>query len=116
MPGFGTTRRGSIGALRHRVVIQQKTITDTDDRGQPVFTWTNVSNSWPCEIKTLTGGESEQARQLVADATHRVRMRARNDLNEQMRLVFRDRNLYIGYIDDVDQVGRYAFVICAEKK
>lgn len=117
MPGFGTTKRQSISRMRHRVSVQRQLISETDDRGQPVYTWSNVATNVPCAIKTLSGGEAEKARQLYADATHRVEMRTLGEtIDEKMKLVFQGRNLFIGFIDEIDQVGRFTTLLVAEKK
>jgi SPP1 family predicted phage head-tail adaptor len=117
MPGFGVPKRTSIGSMRHRVSIQRQLITGSDDRGQPVYTWSDVVTNVPCKIRTLSGGEAEKARQLFSEATHRVEMRKpRAEIDEKMKLVFRGRDLFIGFIDDFDQVGRFTPILVAEQK
>ncbi len=103
--------------MRHRVSIQRQLVSATDDRGQPVYTWSEVASRVPCRIKTLGGGESEKARQLFAEATHRVEMRTPSvAIDEKMKLVFEGRDLFIGFIDDEEQVGRFTHLLVAERK
>lgn len=124
MAGFGVPKRRSLGSIRNaigsfrqRVSIQRQLISSTDDRGQPVYTWVNVATKIPCRIQTLSGGEAEKARQLFAEATHRVEMRALStEVDETMKVVFRGRDLFIGFIDDFEQVGRFLNLLVAEKK
>lgn len=117
MAGFGTTKKVTVGEMRHRVDIEHKVVAEEpDDRGKPVYEWKVLVRGWYCKIEQLTGGEVETARQLNAEATHRIYMRSRDDVTERMRLVFRGREFYIGYIDDLAQVGRISWMLCAEKK
>lgn len=129
MPGFGTPKRTaydplqSLGSLRHRVSIQKQVLSKDeegndvyDDNGQPVYTWQVLAGNYPCKIETLTGSEGERARQLQADATHRVWARGNPNITEQMKFVFKGRDFFIGYVNDVDQVGRFNWFLCAEKK
>lgn len=116
MAGFGKLRRHSVSRLRHRVALQQAVKTSDNAHGQPVYTWTTVIASLPCAIKTLSGTEADTARQLTADATHRVDVRSNDSINEEMRLVFGSRHLYIGSVEKIDEIDRFMVLVCAEKK
>jgi SPP1 family predicted phage head-tail adaptor len=117
MPSFGTPKRNAIGSLRQRVTIQRQDAEDEpDERGQPVYVWSDVARKVPCEIRSLRGSEVEIAQQLVAEASHMVKMRASQRVDTTMKIVFRGRDLFIGHIDDVENVGRFMYLVCAEKK
>lgn len=117
MPGFGTSRRTTIGKMRQRVSIQRQLQTGTDDRGHPMYQWSSVVADVPCSIETLRGNEAERAKQLFASATHRVEMRTpAASITEEMKLVFKGRDLFIGFIDDLSQVGRFVQLLVAERK
>ncbi|MEM0926109.1 MAG: phage head closure protein [Planctomycetota bacterium] len=120
--GFGTLRRSTIGKMRHRAILEEKKTPEGSDeydaRGQENFTWESVlSEQIPCEMKQLFGREREQARTVVANATHRVTMHYIRDvpLSREMRLKIDDHNLYIGDIDNIDESNRTLVLLCEEK-
>ena len=107
----------TIGRMRHCVDIAARSAA-LSDRGQvsqspPLI----LSRGEPCEIVTLSGREFEQARQVFATATHRVRMRpnSRVRLTTAHILIFQGRSLNIGHINNVDQVDRELVVLCDEE-
>lgn len=121
MPGFGTVKRDRVGKMRHRALLQYKKFADDpadqyNNRGRSQFTWTNVFDEHvPISIKQLYGRESEQARQLVANATHRVTMRYLAGVKRDMRLKMGDRILYIGDVDNLEESNRYLVLLCEER-
>jgi len=102
------------GKLRHRVDIQLPSTTQ-GTRGQRTGSSTTKAESIPCSIETLTGRELELARQVVSNATVRVTMRYPGiTLTTKHFLMFGDRQLNIGHINDVDQIGREFILTCGE--
>ncbi len=103
--------------MRHSVdiAIPQEVL---GDRGQklPAVPLV-VSKSEPCEIETLQGREIEQARQMFAIATHRVRMRFNRslELTPKHMLIFQGRTLNIGHVNNIDQRDREVVALCAEE-
>lgn len=120
MPGFGTRKRITAARMRHRAWLQAKTRPtppdpDTDDRGKPIFVWTNVhTQRVPCELAQLYSNELERARQLHPAATHRVTFRHINGILPQMRFLIDDRQFYIGAIENLDEANRFLVAICEE--
>lgn len=114
MSGFGTRRRHRAGRLRHIVRLQEQNVTGKDDRGRKVFTWKDVIPDLSVSIETLSGTEAEAARQLVSAATLRVEFRADSRVTPQMRFLHGDREIYIGFRDNIDEAGRWMYAICAE--
>ncbi len=72
------------GRLRDRVVIQNIT-TSRDPSGQPVESWTS-GNTVPAEVKGISGREQLSGGAETAQATIRVWMRFRSELNASSRL------------------------------
>ena len=107
-PAMPTDRKS--GALRHRVTIKRpprKGDPDSrDSRGRRSGKWVEIGRA-NCEIITLSGTEAELAKQLVATATHQVRLRVRRSftLTSKHRFEFRGRVFHIGHVDDEDQLG-----------
>jgi SPP1 family predicted phage head-tail adaptor len=99
------------GKLRELITVQQKTVSGTGDRGQPVYTWTTFAQVY-AEIEPLppTGKKTEIARQLVATATHQFTIRYLTGLTPQMRIVDSVGNVYtIGYVAKGQDNLRYFF-------
>ena len=76
-----------IGPLRHRVVIQQKSVT-RDTYGAEVVSWTNVATVWAA-VEPLAGNERyvNTVDQRIAEATTRIRIRYRDGIDSLMRVV-----------------------------
>ena len=103
------------GRLRHRVAI--KLPSDTKGtRGQRTGDPTTVVLSVPCSVETLAGRELELARQVVSNATLKVKMRYPGfAITTRHFLLFGTRTLNIGHINDVDQIGREFILTCGEE-
>lgn len=101
------------GMLRHRVTLQERS-TATDSFGQPIETWSDVGTYWAA-VKPLRGREGEAIRQVKAEATHRVVLRAVAPVTTAMRLVFDGRVLDIIEALDVDERGRELNLVCIER-
>lgn len=104
-----TTR---IGRMRERVTIQQNSGTK-GTRGQKAESWTDVKQVW-AEVRMLSGTESQTANMNIASATHRVRIRWRSDVTEQMRLEWGTR--YLGIVSSSNPDGKRQFLelLCEE--
>ena len=72
------------GRFRHRVKILTFT-TSRDPSGQPVESWTG-GNLVPAEVKGISGREQLSGGAETAQATIRVWMRFRSELNASSRL------------------------------
>lgn len=103
------------GSLKHQVLIQEKTVTGTGDRGQPVYTW-NTLITVPASISPLNGRKAEIARQLVASATHTVTLRYYAGLTETMRLLYGSRVFNIGFIKNLDELNFTQELLVTEQK
>ena len=106
--------RGSL--LRHRVTIQQKSGSGLDTRGQTTATWVDVQAGVPAAIRQLSGQEGLLARQVYPTATHKVSLRYRSDLTNQMRLVFGTRTLNIIDINRMDEIPDEMLVMVGEER
>ena len=72
------------GRLRHRVTIQNFTLSKTPS-GQPVESWADGKTIW-AEVKGISGRELLAAGVERADATIRVWVRFRTDISASSRL------------------------------
>ena len=104
------------GKLRHRITFQQRN-SEKNRRGQRGDNWTDVADA-SAQITEMNGSEREQARQLVARATHRVMVRHRRqfEITTKLRFLFRGRQFEIGHVGNVDQVNGLLPLTCIEMK
>lgn len=74
----------SAGSLNHRVAIEARS-SAKDAIGQPVLTWSIVSNAW-ANILVPTGLSAIRASAEVAEVKVSIRMRYREDITEAHRI------------------------------
>lgn len=101
------------GSLKHLVVIQEKTTTDRPSGGHD-DDWNEVDRR-RVNIRPLQGAELMEARQVVAQATHKVTMRYYAGLKSTtFRFVFGTRILDIKSVLNVEEANRVMIVTCEE--
>ncbi len=101
-----------------RITLQEWTESESspDDYGQPVGSWDDLDSdpdAW-AEVKPISGRIAEYARQLYAEATHRVMIDYRSGMTRDMRVKLGSRYLYIGHIRDLDELGITLELLCRE--
>ena len=103
-------KRHAVTIRRPVTVLGTRGQLDTDT--QPLI----VAKDVPCSIENLNGRELEYARQIVADATKRVRLfdDPAWSLTSKDYLEFGSRRLNIGYVDHPDEIELEAVLLCAE--
>ena len=97
------------GLLRERVTIQEQVIS-RDEYGAEIITWGDVATVWASVLPT-TGQERfvAAAQQQLATMSHEVRIRKREGLTREMRLLWLGRELDIENI--ADPTGRRAELV-----
>lgn len=100
------------GELRHRVTIQQKSVT-RDSYGAEVITWTDVATVWAA-VEPLRGREFLEAKQIQSETAYRVRIRHRSDVDTDMRVMWNSRTLEIVAVLDIGGLGRELELMCRE--
>lgn len=63
--GLGTAYKTPISRMRHRVLVEQQTMTK-DAAGQPIATWSTRFASEPAAYLEVSGGETVRGRQVEA--------------------------------------------------
>lgn len=84
----------SAGQLKHRVRIQQPTITK-DALGAPTRAWSDVASVW-AEIAPISGREARFADRIDSEVSHQITVRYRSIFADPravatMRVLFRGR-------------------------
>jgi SPP1 family predicted phage head-tail adaptor len=100
------------GELRHRITIQQQTIS-RDSYGAEVPEWSTLATVW-AKIVTTSGAEQIEAAQVAtATLTHEVTIRWRSDVQPTMQVLWGSRTLTIRAVVD-DNVKRMLILSCDE--
>jgi len=100
------------GALRHRVSLQQSTLT-ADGGGGATLAWTTVATVWAA-IQPLKGRERQRAEQIESPLTHRVTIRHRDGVTAAMRVLFGARVFNIRAVINPDERDRRLDLLCEE--
>jgi SPP1 family predicted phage head-tail adaptor len=105
----------TLGDLRHRITIEQKTRGPSDGAGG------NVSETWSTFKKVWAKVEPRQGREIIAadQAVHRrtalITMRRRTDVNTSMRVNYKGRIFAILGMRDIEDGGwRWSELQCEE--
>ncbi len=100
------------GDLRHKVTIQQKTITK-DTEGIPSETWTDFATVWAA-IEPLQGREFFSAQAINAQVTTRIRIRYLAGISPTMRVSYGTRIFDIQAVIDVEERHLELQLMCQE--
>ena len=100
------------GELRHRVTIQQKSISQ-DTYGAALETWSTLATVW-ANVEALSGREFFDSQQTVAQADHRITIRYRADIKPAMRVVEGTRTFEIQAVLDREGRKRTLELLCRE--
>ena len=111
---------GNAGRLRHVVTLHRDAGTTADTYGQPVVSDTTYATR-RAEIVPLEGRELWRARQIQADATHTVRLRAGGLLSGTSRLqpkhwlVHEGRTFHVLHVRNVEELNAWLEVLVVER-
>ena len=101
------------GTLTERVVIDSPTKSQ-NDVGETTLTWSTFATAW-AHVESLGGREAERYAEVVGLSGLKVTIRALPGLTSAMRVIYRDRTLEIGAINEFERVW-YVELICTEKQ
>jgi head-tail adaptor len=102
------------GSLRHSITVDRRLLTLNDLGQDNEATWSSISGRIPCEVKELSGRESEIARQQVAEATVQITCRFISILTTD-RIIYGDRVFQPESIV-TDQRNTKLTILCSETK
>lgn len=71
---------------RHKLTVQQKTVTGYGTRGEEQFSWTTFCDTWG-EVRALTSREQFNLGQRWPDATVAIEMHFLSGMTTAMRVV-----------------------------
>ena len=101
-----------IGSMRERVTI--KSPTEVRSRsGETTLNWdTTLATVW-ASVEGLSSRDILQAQQANVVATHRIRIRHRNDVTHTHRIIWRNRTMEIASV--TDRSGRKTLELLARE-
>ena len=104
------------GELRHVVTVKRPPKGNRGTLGQKQGTDDTIYKDWRCSIETLSGREAEQARQNFASATLSIKgyTDPKKPIQNTDYLQFGERRFEVGFVNNVDQLGIVAELLCAE--
>jgi len=100
------------GQLCHRVTIQQPDPTQ-DQYGDQVPIWSNVAEVWAA-IEPLRGREFLEAQHAGAEVTTRIRIRHRDGITPEMRVIWGDHTYDVEAVIHVEERRREIHLMCKE--
>lgn len=101
-----------IGSLRHRVTLQQKTVTE-DDLKQQSEVWSDITTEW-ARIEPLSGMEYFAAKQINVDISVRITIRYRPGIISDLRAVFDGRIFEVLSVINPDERCESLVLMCKE--
>lgn len=102
-----------IGALRHRITLENPVRTD-DGGGGGSVSWQPVATLWAA-IRPLRGAEYQIADRAEVRVTHEIRFRFRTDVTGEMRLRKGNRLFHIHSVLNDQERNRWSLCLCEER-
>ena len=103
----------SIGQLRHRLTLQMVTSSSKSSYGRRVKTKGDLGKVWG-SVEPLTGREQLIAAQTQSKATHRIRIRHRENVSPHLFVIHDGRRFEIESTLDVNERGRWLDIMAIE--
>ncbi|RXM59319.1 phage head closure protein [Clostridium tetani] len=94
-----------IGNLKHRVTFQRFT-TVVNDNGFEEEAWQDFKTGW-AKVENLHGREYFEAAAVQAEKTVKFTIRFIKDIDESMRIKFRDKHYNITSIDNIKYANKF---------
>ncbi|MEM7775759.1 MAG: phage head closure protein [Pseudomonadota bacterium] len=105
--------RTAIGALRHRITIEEPLRT-TIEGGAATESWRTVAKVF-AKIIPQSGRDVVEGDRVVGRTTHQVTLRYRSNVTRHQRIGFEGRYLDIVSVRDVDSRNRWLICECMER-
>lgn len=96
--------------LRQRITVQRKEMT-RDGFGDPAVSWVDVATLW-AEVVDRSGKQVYETEQQIDTAYTRIRIRYRNDIMPQMRVVYRGEFYEIQAVLDINGHSDFIELTC----
>lgn len=101
------------GELDQRITIQTYTPT-RGGSGQQIQTWTTFATRW-AQVQTSGGSESFYNPQLVAESSHKLKLRYITGVKPTMRILWSGHTLDIIHVDESRKRQGELYILAREK-
>jgi len=101
------------GTLWARVEIRKPTSTP-NELGEPVLSWSTFATV-SANVAPLSSREAVQYGEVLGIMTHKVTIRYLPGLLSSMRVIYRDRTLEIGQVNERERLWIHD-IICTERR
>lgn len=102
------------GEFNRRIFFQRAVTTDDGYGGKPM-TWINCGEAW-AKIEPLSGNEYFEAHNIQNVVSHRITIRYRTDIREDMRISAGGEAFEIESILDIEQGHQFMAIMCTEAR
>ena len=103
-----------IGDLRHRITFQKERKVPDGHHGHTSL-WDNVATVW-AKVDPVSGREYYYSHQLKNAISHKITIRYRDDITEELRVVFEERIMKIESLINLEEKERFMELRCIEGK
>lgn len=111
---MGKITQLNIAELRHRITIQS--ITEVSDgQGGKTENWSTVATVW-ARIEPVSSRERLYSDKLEYQRTHKIAIRYRSDITNDMRILFNGRYFQIKSVYSPDEREAYTFIDAEENQ
>ncbi len=102
-----------IGQLRKRIELRHIS-RDQDSYGEPITTWPSAFATVWGSVRPIQGSELENAQQISAEVTHKIRIRHNAALIPTDRIVYATREFDVVHILNFQERGIFDDILCKE--
>jgi SPP1 family predicted phage head-tail adaptor len=81
--------------------------------GEDIETWTDLATVW-CSIEPVSGSEKWLQQERVSEATYKIHMRYRANLNSTMRMKYKNRYLQFLAVINLEENSKELFIPAKE--
>jgi len=98
--------------LRQKLTLQREVRTN-DDVGGYVRSWVDVADLW-AEIIPMRGNEKLFGNQVQAVVTHKIKLRYREGVTPEMRLMYDNRVFNVRHVINVSEMSEVLELLAEE--
>ena len=103
-----------ISDLRHRITFQKERKIPDEHHGHTSL-WDSVATVW-AKVEPVSGREYYQSHQLKNAISHKITIRYRDGITEELRIVFEERIMKIESLINLEEQEWFMVLRCIEEK
>ncbi|MBL5919830.1 phage head closure protein [Lelliottia amnigena] len=104
----------NLGKLKHRIRIERRNGVQNTETGAMVYSWQKVADVY-AEVTPVSVKEFITSQAANVELSARIKIRYREDIKAQDRIIFRGKNYAVeGILPDPDSGLEYLTLPCSE--